>query len=206
MPIAAPYPGVGAAASPWRPTRRLRLEVYAGDNWRPAPGCAKMPGMTEQPQQQPAEAPVPGVVVTGEPEAPQPTESIASPAKVMRIGAMVRQLLEEVRHAPLDEAGRDRMREIYDISVRELADSLSPDLAQELSRVARPFAGEETPSEAELRVAQAQLVGWLEGLFHGIQATLFAQQMSARNQLEEMRRRAIPGRPGPGSDPTGQYL
>ena len=162
--------------------------------------------MTEQSPRQPAEAPVPGVVVTGEPTEPQqPTESVPSPAKVMRIGAMVRQLLEEVRHAPLDEAGRDRMREIYDISVRELADSLSPDLAQELSRVARPFAGEETPSEAELRVAQAQLVGWLEGLFHGIQATLFAQQMSARNQLEEMRRRALPGRPD-GPDPSGQYL
>ena len=157
-------------------------------------------------QQQPAQAPVPGVVVTGEPADPQATESIPSPAKVMRIGAMVRQLLEEVRHAPLDEAGRDRMREIYDISVRELSDSLSPDLAQELGRVARPFVGEVTPSEAELRVAQAQLVGWLEGLFHGIQATLFAQQMTARNQLEEMRRRAIPGRAGPGTDPTGQYL
>jgi hypothetical protein len=166
--------------------------------------------MTEQPpQQQPAEAPVPGVVVVGQPAQQQPadqrsTESVASPAKVMRIGAMVRQLLEEVRHAPLDEAGRDRMREIYDISVRELSDSLSPDLAEELNRVARPFAGDETPSEAELRVAQAQLVGWLEGLFHGIQATLFAQQMTARNQLEEMRRRALPGRPGP--DPSGQYL
>ena len=171
-----------------------------------AAGLREDAGMTEQPpQQQPsAQAPVPGVVVTGEPAQPQSTESIASPAKVMRIGAMVRQLLEEVRHAPLDEAGRDRMREIYDISVRELSDSLSPDLAEELSRVARPFVGEETPSEAELRVAQAQLVGWLEGLFHGIQATLFAQQMTARNQLEEMRRRALPGRPGP--DPSGQYL
>ena len=153
--------------------------------------------MTEQPQQ-PAQAPVPGVVVTGEPADPQATESIPSPAKVMRIGAMVRQLLEEVRHAPLDEAGRDRMRDIYDISVRELSDSLSPDLAQELGRVAQPFVGEEIPSEAELRVAQAQLVGWLEGLFHGIQATLFAQQMTARNQLEDMRRR-LPA----GSDPTG---
>ena len=169
-------------------------------------GLREDAGMTEQPQQQ-SQAPVPGVVVTGEP-AQQPTESIASPAKVMRIGAMVRQLLEEVRHAPLDEAGRDRMRDIYDISVRELSESLSPDLAQELGRVAQPFVGEETPSEAELRVAQAQLVGWLEGLFHGIQATLFAQQMTARNQLEEMRRRAIPGRPGPvqPGDPTGQYL
>jgi hypothetical protein len=157
-------------------------------------------------QQPPAQAPVPGVVVTGEPADPQATESIPSPATVMRIGAMVRQLLEEVRHAPLDEAGRDRMREIYDISVRELADSLSPDLAQELGRVARPFVGEETPTEAELRVAQAQLVGWQEGLFPGIQATLYAQQMTARNQLEEMRRRAIPGRASPGTDPTGQYL
>jgi hypothetical protein len=164
-----------------------------------------MPFMTSQPPQQPAQPAVPGEVVVGEPaEQPQPSESVPSPAKVMRIGAMVRQLLEEVRHAPLDEAGRDRMREIYDISVRELADSLSPDLAQELGRVARPFIGEATPSEAELRVAQAQLVGWLEGLFHGIQATLFAQQMSARNQLEEMRRRALPGRPAP--DASGQYL
>jgi hypothetical protein len=168
-------------------------------------GLREDAAMTEQSPRQPAEAPVPGVVVTGEPTEPQqPTESVPSPAKVMRIGAMVRQLLEEVRHAPLDEAGRDRMREIYDISVRELADSLSPDLAQELGRVARPFTGEETPSEAELRVAQAQLVGWLEGLFHGIQATLFAQQMTARNQLEEMRRRALPGRTTP--DPSGQYL
>ena len=159
--------------------------------------------MTEQPQQ-PAGPPVPGEVVVGEPSEQPSTESIASPAKVMRIGAMVRQLLEEVRHAPLDEAGRDRMRDIYDVSVRELSDSLSPDLAEELGRVARPFTGDEIPSEAELRVAQAQLVGWLEGLFHGIQATLFAQQVNARNQLEEMRRRALPGRQGP--DPTGQYL
>jgi hypothetical protein len=170
-------------------------------------GLGEDAAMIEQPQQ-PDEPPVAGEVVTGEPSGEPPTESIASPAKVMRIGAMVRQLLEEVRHAPLDEAGRDRMRDIYDISVRELSDSLSPDLAEELGRVAQPFVGEEIPSEAELRVAQAQLVGWLEGLFHGIQATLFAQQMSARNQLEEMRRRAIPGRPGPmqPGDPSGQYL
>jgi hypothetical protein len=167
-----------------------------------AAGLREDAAMTEQPPQQPSQPPIPGEVVVGEQQDQQPTESVPSPAKVMRIGAMVRQLLEEVRHAPLDEAGRDRMRDIYDISVRELSDSLSPDLAQELSRVARPFTGEETPSEAELRVAQAQLVGWLEGLFHGIQATLFAQQMSARNQLEEMRRRALPGRP----DPSGQYL
>jgi hypothetical protein len=166
-------------------------------------GLREDAAMTEQPQQ-PAGPPVSGEVVVGEQSGQPSTESIASPAKVMRIGAMVRQLLEEVRHAPLDEAGRDRMRDIYDISVRELSDSLSPDLAEELSRVAQPFVGDEIPSEAELRVAQAQLVGWLEGLFHGIQATLFAQQMTARNQLEEMRRRALPGRSGP--DPSGQYL
>jgi hypothetical protein len=165
--------------------------------------------MTSQPPEPPPSGSVPGVVVTGQAVEQQqpPNETIASPAKVMRIGSMVRQLLEEVRHAPLDEAGRARMREIYDISVRELGEALSPDLNDELSRVAQPFGHEETPSEAELRVAQAQLVGWLEGLFHGIQATLFAQQMAARNQLEEMRRRAIPGR-GPREDPTasGQYL
>jgi hypothetical protein len=166
-----------------------------------------MAGMTPQQPEQPEQA-TPGIVVVGPTgEAQQATESVPSPAKVLRIGSMVRQLLEEVRHAPLDEAGRSRMREIYDISVRELGEALSPDLTEELSRVAQPFGQEETPSEAELRVAQAQLVGWLEGLFHGIQATLFAQQMAARNQLEEMRRRAIPGR-GPREDPTtsGQYL
>ena len=173
-------------------------------------GLREDAAMTEQPPQQPAEPPVSGeVVVDAELAEPQPNESVASPAKVMRIGAMVRQLLEEVRHAPLDEAGRDRMREIYDISVRELADSLSPDLAKELGRVARPFTGDEIPSEAELRVAQAQLVGWLEGLFHGIQATLFAQQMAARNQLVEMRRGALPsppGREGGDGGGSGAYL
>ena len=174
-----------------------------------AGGLREDAAMTEQPSQQPSEPPVSGVVVVGEPTEPQQNESVASPAKVMRIGAMVRQLLEEVRHAPLDEAGRDRMRDIYDISVRELSDSLSPDLAQELGRVARPFTGDETPSEAELRVAQAQLVGWLEGLFHGIQATLFAQQLAARQQLEQMRQLpaggAVQGQPGTAERP-GTYL
>jgi hypothetical protein len=130
---------------------------------------------------------------------PAETETVSSPAKVMRIGSMVRQLLEEVRHAPLDEAGRTRLREILDISLRELAGSLSPDLAAELDRITLPLEAE-TPSEAELRVAQAQLVGWLEGLFHGIQATLFAQQMAARNQLAEMRGRGLPGQV-PGAQP-----
>jgi hypothetical protein len=132
-------------------------------------------------------------------------EAVSSPAKIMRIGSMVRQLLEEVRHAPLDEQGRTRMREIYATSLQELSTALSGDLADELGRIAPPLESE-TPSEAELRVAQAQLVGWLEGLFHGIQATLFAQQMNARNQLAEMRGRGLPR---PGDDQRsgqGQYL
>ncbi|MGH9017083.1 MAG: bacterial proteasome activator family protein [Acidimicrobiales bacterium] len=118
-------------------------------------------------------------------------ESVEQPAKVMRIGSMVKQLLEEVRNAPLDEASRTRLREIHEQSVRELAGALSPDLAAELDRMTLPF-DETVPSEAELRVAQAQLVGWLEGLFHGIQATLLAQQMAARAQLEEMRQHGLP--------------
>jgi len=123
--------------------------------------------------------------------APGRGESVDQPGKVMRIGSMVKQLLEEVRQAPLDEAGRSRLREIYELSVRELATGLSPDLASELDRMALPFESA-VPSEAELRIAQAQLVGWLEGLFHGIQATLMAQQMAARAQLDEMRQRGLP--------------
>jgi hypothetical protein len=134
------------------------------------------------------------------------TETVAMPAKVMRIGSMIRQLLEEVRQAPLDEKSRTRLREIYDTSLRELRDGLSPDLAAELDRLSLPFDSP-TPSEAELRIAKAQLVGWLEGLFHGIQATLFAQQMNARSQLEEMRRRQLPraDEDSPSSRP-GTYL
>lgn len=129
-------------------------------------------------------------------------EVVARPGKVMRIGSMVKRLLEEVRQAPLDEAGRARLAEIYEISVRELASGLSEDLAKELGTVIIPFDADATPSEAELRVAQAQLVGWLEGLFHGIQATLFAQQMAAHSQLEEMQRRVLPP-PGGGSARPG---
>jgi hypothetical protein len=121
------------------------------------------------------------------------SEAVEHPAKVMRIGSMIKLLLEEVRQSDLDEASRDRLRDIYETSVKELSEALSPDLRDELGRLAHPFAGAEVPSEAELRVAKAQLVGWLEGLFHGIQATLFAQQMAARQQLEEMRRRLPPG-------------
>jgi hypothetical protein len=143
-------------------------------------------------------------------EAEAPSEAIHHPAKAMRIGAMVRQLLEEVRQAPLDEASRTRLREIYESSIAELSDILSPELKEELGRLSLPFADDKVPSEAELRVAHAQLVGWLEGLFHGIQATLFAQQMEMRSQLEEMRRRSLPpgapGGQGPSESTPGQYL
>jgi hypothetical protein len=134
---------------------------------------------------------------------------VEQPAKVMRIGTMIKQLLEEVRAAPLDEAGRARLREIHESSIRELEDGLAPELREELERLTIPFGGE-TPSEAELRIAQAQLVGWLEGLFHGIQTALFAQQMAARAQLEQMRQRALPGRADGGQPvivgPGGQMI
>jgi hypothetical protein len=126
------------------------------------------------------------------------TEMVEQPAKVMRIGSMIRQLLEEVRAAPLDEKSRARLREIHESSIKELEDGLAPELVEELERLSLPFADQGVPSEAELRVAQAQLVGWLEGLFHGIQTTLFAQQMAARAQLEQMRRALPPGLIPPG--------
>ena len=148
------------------------------------------------------------------------TEMVEQPAKVMRIGSMIRQLLEEVRAAPLDEKSRARLKEIHQSSIKELEDGLAPELVSELERLTLPFTEDELPSEAELRVAQAQLVGWLEGLFHGIQTTLFAQQMAARAQLEQMRRAlppgispqmpgpeelGRPGQPGPGGA-SGPYL
>ncbi|GAC1313828.1 MAG: proteasome activator protein Bpa [Acidimicrobiales bacterium] len=140
------------------------------------------------------------------PPEPEPREVVEQPAKVMRIGSMIKQLLEEVRQAPLDEAGRSRLGEIYETSVRELADGLSPDLRDELSRLSMPLT-EGVPSEAELRVAQAQLVGWLEGLFHGIQATLFAQQVAAQNQLQQIRQRGLPpGEGEPHGERPGTYL
>ena len=120
------------------------------------------------------------------------TEMVEQPAKVMRIGSMIRQLLEVVKSAPLDEKSRARLKEIHQNSIKELEDGLAPELVEELERLSLPFE-DATPSEAELRVAQAQLVGWLEGLFHGIQTTLFAQQMAARAQLEQMRRALPPG-------------
>jgi hypothetical protein len=134
-------------------------------------------------------------------------ESVEQPAKVMRIGSMIKQLLDEVRAAPLDERSRDRLKAIFETSVHELRESLSPDLQAELTRLTPPFHADGTPSDSELRIAQAQLVGWLEGLFHGIQATLFAQQMQARQQLEEMRRQLGPGeQQPPGEARPGTYL
>jgi Protein of unknown function (DUF2587) len=154
-------------------------------------------------------------------EREDPAAQVEQPAKVMRIGSMIKQLLEEVRAAPLDEAGRQRLTEIHRRSITELEDGLAPELRDELERLSLPFEEGSTPSEAELRIAQAQLVGWLEGLFHGIQAALVAQQMAARLQLEQMRGRpalpvgtgipglAQPSVPGPPPEPggrTGQYL
>jgi hypothetical protein len=147
-----------------------------------------------------------------------PGKLIEQPAKVMRIGSMIKQLLEEVRAAPLDDASRNRLKEIHQRSIIELETGLAPELREELERLSLPFTDDSTPSEPELRIAQAQLVGWLEGLFHGIQATLVAQQMAARMQLEQMRgsrqalpmgpggRMMAPGQPGGPEGSTGQYL
>ncbi|HEX8498328.1 MAG TPA: bacterial proteasome activator family protein [Actinomycetales bacterium] len=147
-----------------------------------------------------------------------PAELVEQPAKVMRIGSMVKQLLEEVRSAPLDDAGRARLAAIHERSITELEDGLAPELVEELRRVALPFGDDATPSDAELRVAQAQLVGWLEGLFHGIQTALVAQQMAARSLADDPRRALPAGRgpqpPGVPTRPaenapghgTGQYL
>jgi hypothetical protein len=158
------------------------------------------------------------VVVQGDKDSREedPSVMVGQPAKVMRIGTMVKQLLDEVRSAPLDDNARARLAEVHERSMRELEDGLSPELLEELHRITLPFADDRPPSDAELRIAQAQLVGWLEGLFHGIQTALVAQQMAAQAQLTQMRR-AIPGGPGaqilsvqqaPGGehDGPGQYL
>jgi hypothetical protein len=133
-------------------------------------------------------------------------ETITEPAKLLRIASMVRELLDETRQASIDEPGRKRLREIYERSFTELRDVLSENLQEELTELAPPL--EHLPTESEIRVAQAQLVGWLEGLFHGIQAAMFAQQAAARAQFEELRRRGLPGAQPPQADPMnpGQYL
>ncbi|WP_153341550.1 bacterial proteasome activator family protein [Nocardia aurantia] len=138
-------------------------------------------------------------------------DMVEQPAKVMRIGTMIKQLLEEVRAAPLDDASRSRLKEIHTTSIHELEQGLAPELREELERLALPFSDDGIPSDAELRIAQAQLVGWLEGLFHGIQTALFAQQMAARQQLEQMRHALPPGIHAPqdgrqGTSGGGQYL
>jgi hypothetical protein len=144
-------------------------------------------------------------------QVPAPSETITEPAKLLRIASMVRELLEETRHASLDESGRTRLAEVYQRSVEELGESISEDLRDELAALAPPVG--KVPSESEIRVAQAQLVGWLEGLFHGIQAAMFAQQAAARAQFDELRRRGLLSQ-NPGADdqqqqqgrPPGQYL
>ena len=159
--------------------------------------------MTDQSQPEIVVLPQP----SGEDDGTRMSDLVEQPAKVMRIGTMVKQLLDEVRAAPLDEASRVRLREIHQRSVKELEEGLAPELREELERLSLPFSSESVPTDAELRIAQAQLVGWLEGVFHGIQTALFAQQMAARAQLEEMRRRALPmpeGQVPPGV--SGPYL
>ena len=176
----------------------------------PEPANGRKDDMSDTSPPEPVQ---PDEIHTGSPSIDEPEvleESVTSPAKVMRIGSMVKQLLEEVRTAPLDEASRERLAEIYDRSITELSGALSPDLQEELHALALPFDEGEIPSESELRVAKAQLVGWLEGLFHGIQATLMAQQFAARQQLQEMRQ--LPGAPQPqlpqelGTERPGTYL
>lgn len=164
---------------------------------------------------------VPAGAEPGEGDGDDESSRIEEPAKVMRIGGMIKRLLDEVRDAPLDDAARTRLAEIHERSISELEDGLSPDLVEELRRITLPFTDEGVPSDAELRVAQAQLVGWLEGLFHGIQTALVAQQMAAQAQLSQMRRQLPPGahpapfgaggpgqgpRPEDGRPSPGQYL
>ena len=144
-----------------------------------------------------------GVVEEADEQPRSVTDMVEEPAKVMRIGNMIRQLLEEVKAAPLDDASRQRLRTIHSASITELKEGLAPELVEELERITLPFTDDATPSDDELRIAQAQLVGWLEGLFHGIQTALFAQQMAARAQLEQMRRALPPGAGGMTPPQTG---
>jgi len=178
--------------APGNGTERPQQVVVVGPDGRPV-GAMPMPSAQDD----------------GDNGALEVNEMVEQPAKVMRIGTMIKQLLEEVRAAPLDEKSRNRLRDIHQSSIRELEQGLAPELRDELERITLPFTEGETPTDAELRIAQAQLVGWLEGVFHGIQTALFAQQMAARAQLEEMRRKALPG--GPSAHPEqrpggGQYL
>lgn len=177
----------------------MTTDSTAGNEETETPGVA---GATDDgrvyvvtPQAMAVEGP-PREEAAGDEESKSVTDLVEQPAKVMRIGNMIRQLLAEVKSAPLDDASRQRLRAIHEASIAELKDGLAPELAEELERITLPFSDDATPSDAELRIAQAQLVGWLEGLFHGIQTALFAQQMAARAQLEQMRR-ALPSGPMP---------
>src|SRR3954469_929111 len=186
----------GGMSAPETGSEHPQQVVVVGADGRPV-GTMPMPSASSGPEGQDG-----GVSLN---------DMVEEPAKVMRIGTMIKQLLEEVRAAPLDDASRNRLRDIHAASIRELEEGLSPDLREELERITLPFSENQTPSDAELRIAQAQLVGWLEGVFHGIQTALFAQQMAARAQLEEMRRRALPGGQGSAAQPDfrpggGQYL
>jgi hypothetical protein len=195
----------GMTDAPDAKTENPRTVVVVGPDGQPV-GTMAMPGGGD-----------------GDGEHEDPATLVEQPAKVMRIGSMIKQLLDEVRAAPLDEASRQRLTEIHRRSIVELEDGLAPELREELERLSLPFTEGATPTDSELRVAHAQLVGWLEGLFHGIQAALVAQQMAARLQLEQMRsgRPALPmgpggmpglggqgpqGQGGDGSNRTGQYL
>jgi hypothetical protein len=165
-----------------------------------------MDAQPEAAQAQEGRPEVPEVIAPSSEDRQKLHEAVQQPAKVMRIASMARQLLEELRHAPLDDPGRSRLKEIYETSIRELGEVVSGDLREELSALSLPFDAD-APSDAELRIAHAQLVGWLEGLFHGIQAMLFAQQMESRQRLEEMRRPSLPSAPGAdGAHPGGTYL
>jgi hypothetical protein len=176
-------------------TARERVHPELVDN--PAPDAADTADTTDAAGVEAAAA------VAGEDAGDETGEQISSPTKLIRIASMVRTMLDEVRRAPLDDAGRRRLREIHERSLEELESVLSPDLRKELAEVVLPLTGE-SPSESELRLAQAQLVGWLEGLFHGIQATLFTQQAAAQGQLDQMRRRALEQSPN-ATGPSG-YL
>ncbi len=176
--------------------------VVVGPDGQPV-GYAEMPGSSGLPTNGQD-----GAIEGG---AANPSDAIGEPAKVMRIGTMIKQLLEEVRAAPLDEASRARLKAVHERSIKELETGLTPDLREELERLSLPFTEDTIPSEGELRIAQAQLVGWLEGVFHGLQAALVAQQMAARAQLEQMRRGALPpgsttNEQGPLGPGHGQYL
>jgi hypothetical protein len=163
--------------------------------------------MSDSSQSEPAELVLTSEPVPAQADADESGDAVTSPAKVMRIGSMVKMLLEEVRAAPLDEPSRERLAEIYERSIVELSEALSPDLQNELKMLALPFRDGEVPTESEIRVAKAQLVGWLEGLFHGIQATLFAQQLAARQQLEQIRQLppgAPPGMAAPQAQQPGE--